>query len=264
MKKTLLLVILSLTFLANAQKIGEWTSHTPGKNVISVDIMHNNIYAATPYDIFYYNTNDNSINHLSKVNILSDMGISVMRYSKSSDIMFIGYSNTNIDIIDNRGNVTNIPDIYNKYILGNKTINNVFFNGHLAYVCCSFGIVVIDLSRSEVKDTYIIGPNGSYLGVNDLTLCDSVFYAATEAGIYYADAENVNLADFSQWKKFGHDLPHNNDYFSHIETFDGYVVTVYSENQYDGDEIYAISDTTSWSRFLEFPQLLVHNAFIRQ
>ena len=257
MKKTLLLVILSLTFLANAQKIGEWTSHTPGKNVISVDIMHNNIYAATPYDIFYYNTNDNSINHLSKVNILSDMGISVMRYSKSSDIMFIGYSNTNIDIIDNCGNVTNIPDIYNKYILGNKTINNVFFNGHLAYVCCSFGIVVIDLSRSEVKDTYIIGPNGSYLGVNDLTLCDSVFYAATEAGIYYADAENVNLADFSQWKKFGHDLPHNNDYFSHIETFDGYVVTVYSENQYDGDEIYAISDTTSWSRFLEFPQLLI-------
>ena len=254
MKKVLLLVILSLCFLANAQKIGEWTSHTPGNKVISVDIMHNNIYAATPYDIFYYNTNDNSVNHLSKANGLSDMGVSMMRYSKSRDIIFVGYSNTNIDIIDNHGNVTNIPDIYNKYILGNKTINDVFFNGNLAYVCCSFGIVVIDLSRNEVKDTYIIGPNGSYLGVNDLTLCDNVFYAATEAGIYYADADNANLADFSQWKQFRHGLPHTNEYFSHIERFDGYVVTVFSENQYDGNVLYAINDTTSWSQFLEWPQ----------
>ena len=257
MKKTLLLVILSLSFLANAQKIGEWTSHTPGNKVISVDIMHDNIYAATPYDLFYYNTNDNSVNHLSKANTLSDMGISVMRYSKTHDIIFVGYSNTNIDIIDNQGYVTNIPDIYNKYILGNKTINNVFFNDHLAYVCCSFGIVVIDLSRSEVKDTYIIGPNGSYLSVNDLTLCNGIFYAATEYGIYYANADNANLADFSQWKKFGHDLPHNNGYFSHIETFDDYVVTVYTENDYDGDELYTISDTTSWGQFLESPQLLI-------
>ena len=257
MKKTLLLVILSLTFFANAQKIGEWTSHTPGNKVISVDIMHDNIYAATPYDLFYYNTNDNSVNHLSKANALSDMGISVMRYSKPHDIIFVGYSNTNIDIIDDQGDVTNIPDIYNKYILGNKTINNVFFNDHLAYICCSFGIVVIDLSRSEVKDTYIIGPNGSYLGVNDLTLCNGVIYAATEHGIYYADADNANLADFSQWKKFGHDLPHNNGNFSHIEAFDDYVVTVYTENHYDGDELYAISDTTSWNQFLESPQLLI-------
>lgn len=257
MKKVLLLIILSLSFLADAQKIGEWTSHTPGNKVISVDIMHDNIYAATPYDLFYYNTNDNSINHLSKVNILSDMGISVMRYSNPFDILFVGYSNTNIDIIDNQGNVTNIPDIYNKYILGNKTINNVFFNNNLAYVCCSFGIVVINLSRNEVKDTYIIGPNGSYLGVNDLTLCDGIFYAATERGIYYADADAANLADFSQWKQFGHDLPHTNGYFSHIENFDDYVVTVYTENQYDGDEVLAISDTTSWSRFLESPQLLI-------
>ncbi|MBO2523712.1 MAG: hypothetical protein CW336_07675, partial [Bacteroidetes bacterium] len=117
--------------------------------------MGNNVFAATPYDIYYYNTNDNSINHLSKVNGLSDIGISVIRYSESAGVMFVGYTNTNIDIIDNQGDVINIPDVYNKYILGDKTINNVFFNNHLAYVCCGFGIVVIDLNRYEVKDTYI-------------------------------------------------------------------------------------------------------------
>ena len=212
--------------------------------------MHNNIFAATPYDIFYYNTYDNSVNHLSKVNGLSDMGISMIKYDENSDILFIGYSNTNIDIIDRYGDVTNIPDIYNKYILGDKSINNVYFHGKFAYVCCGFGIVVIDMNKNEVKDTYIIGPNGSYLAVNDLTINNNVFYAATEHGVYYADADNPFLADYTQWKLFAHHIPHTTEKFSNIENFDGYVVTNYSDPNNDSDELYMISDTTSWSYFI--------------
>ncbi|MBP5644059.1 MAG: hypothetical protein J6X10_07535 [Bacteroidales bacterium] len=260
MRKILLLfTILALTIPIKAQKIGEWTAHTPGVEVISVDIMHKNIFAATPYDVFFYNTNDNSINHLSKVNGLSDMGISMMRYSQPHDIMFVGYTNTNIDIIDNHGDVTNIPDIYHKYILGNKTINNVFFHDKYAYVCCGFGIVVIDLSRKEVKDTYIIGPEGNYLGVNDLTLRDGVFYAATDSGIYYADADNTNLADFSQWHKIRHGLPHTNGCFSHIENFDNYVVTVATDHEYASDSLIIVNDTVSWEYFTTWPQRLVND-----
>ena len=260
MRKVLfLLAILALNIASNAQKIGEWTAHTPGMNIIGVDLMHKNIYAATPYGIFYYNTNDNSINHLSKVNGLSDMGICIMRYSPFKDVMFVGYSNTNIDIVDSHDNVVNIPDIYNKYILGNKTINNVFFNDRYAYVCCSFGIVVIDLDRSEVKDTYIIGPNGTYLGVNDLTLHNNVFYAATEGGIYYAKADNPNLADFAQWRRFANGLPNARDNFSQIELFDNHVIANYSDNTYDNDKLYSITDTLSWSYFLEENQNIIND-----
>ena len=251
-KNILILIILLITnILCIAQTIGEWTTHTPGLNVISVDLMHNKVFSATPYDIYYYNTDDNSINHLSKVNGLSDIGISIIRYDKTSDIMFVGYTDTNIDIIDNQDNIINIPDIYNKYILGDKTINNVFFNGRYAYVCCGFGIVVIDLQRNEVKDTYIIGENGSYMCVNDLTICNGLFYAATANGIYYADVENQQLADFTQWHRIGHGLPHALSNFSNIETFDGYVVTSFSDNQNDNDELYIINDTISWSQFIE-------------
>ncbi|MDY6437349.1 MAG: hypothetical protein SPK72_07245, partial [Bacteroidales bacterium] len=175
-KNTLITVILLITnIICQAQAIGDWFTHTPGLKVISVDVMHNKIFAATPYDIYYYNTDDNSINHLSKVNGLSDMGVSIIRYSKPQDIIFVGYTDSNIDIIDNKGNITNIPDIFNKYILGNKTINSVCFNGKYAYVCCGFGIVVIDMERKEVNDTYILGEEGSYLSVNDLTVCNGYF-----------------------------------------------------------------------------------------
>lgn len=258
MKKiSLILAIIALNISVFAQKIGEWTAHTPGMNVISVDIMHDNIFAATPYDIFYLNTNDNSINHLSKANGLSDMGISIIKYSESKDIMFVGYTNTNIDIIDNQGNVVNIPDIYNKYILGNKTINDVFFHNHLAYVCCGFGIVVIDLNRYEVKDTYIIGPNGNYLGVNDLALCNNIFYAATETGIYYAPADNTNLANFSQWKRFTHHLPNMTNNYSHVESFDDYVVANYSDGTHDTDQLLVLTDTITWGYFLIGQQNLI-------
>jgi len=258
MKKiSLLIAVLALNITTFAQKIGEWTAHTPGKDVICVEIMHDNIYAATPHDIFYYNTNDNSINHLSKVNGLSDIGISIIKYSASQDILFVGYTNTNIDIIDNQGDIVNIPDIHNKYILGNKTINNVFMHEHLAYVCCSFGIVVIDLNRYEVKDTYIIGPNGSYLSVNDLTLLNNVFYAATERGIYFAKANSANLADFSQWKRYTNHIPNATSNFSHIVTFDDCVVANYSDGTNDTDLLLAINDTTSWGYFLNGPQNLI-------
>lgn len=252
MKKSILIlaILLITNIFCFAQAIGEWTTHTPGLNVISVDMMHNKVFSATPYDIYYYDTDDNSINHLSKVNGLSDIGISIIRHDKTSDLMFVGYTDTNIDIIDNQDNVINIPDIYNKYILGDKTINNVFFNSKYAYVCCGFGIVVIDMQRKEVKDTYIIGENGSYMSVNDLTILNGVFYAATANGIYYANVDNQQLADFSQWSRMGHGLPHASQSFSNIETFDGYVVANFSGSQNDNDELLAINDTTSWSYFV--------------
>ena len=87
MKKILLFLAIITTGLScNAQAIGDWTSHTPGNNIISVDVMNNNIFAATPYNIFYFNTNDNSLNHMSKIEGLSDMGIKLLRYSEPYDV----------------------------------------------------------------------------------------------------------------------------------------------------------------------------------
>ena len=107
-------------------KINEWRTHAPGLCVINVEKVDKRIYAATPYEIFYYNLDDNSINKLTKVNGLSDFGIGVMRYNTKSNMLFIGYSNANIDIVDDDGNIINLNEIKNKNILGNKNINDVY------------------------------------------------------------------------------------------------------------------------------------------
>ena len=225
----------------------QWTTHAPGMKVINVEKVDEKIYAATPYEVFYYNTGDNSINKLSKVNGLSDFGISVMRYNSKMNMLFVGYSNTNIDLIDNEGKIINISDIKNKNILADKTINDVYFINELAYVCCGFGIVVLDLNRLEIKDTYIIGEGGSYLNVNDIILYDDKLYAATSNGVYYADYASSNLADYSQWS---HDVTmiHDDLNYSEIECFNGNLLANYSVNQYGTDTVF-VYDGVKWDYF---------------
>lgn len=227
--------------------IGHWTTHAPGAKVINVEKVHEKIFAATPYEIFYYNTGDNSINKLTKVNGLSDFGVSVMRYNPATDQILVGYSNANIDIIDKDDNVSNINDIKIKDILADKIINDVYFIDKLAYVCCGFGIVVIDMSRMEVKDTYVIGRNGAYLNVNDITVYDGKFYAATSNGVYYADYDNENLADYSQWQRDNSMIHHSINY-SEIETFNNELLANYSENKYGSDTLF-VFDGDKWNYF---------------
>ena len=241
-------ILLSTFSISYAQTaIHQWTTHAPAMKVVSVDMMKDKIFAATPYEVFYYNTNDNSINKLSKVNGLSDFGVSVIRHNPHTNHLFVGYSNTNIDLIDNDDNVININDIKNKNIIGTKTINDVYFIDHLAYVCCSFGIVVVDMNRKEIHDTYIIGKNGTYINVNDITLYNNKLYAATSNGVYYADYPNEHLADFSQWT-LDTSMQHHDINYSEIETFNNKLYANYSDNQWYADTLF-VYDGESWDYY---------------
>ena len=238
------LIIFNITLSYSQSAINEWTTHAPGLKVINVEKVNKKIYAATPYELFYYNTDDYSINKLTKVNGLSDFGINVMRYNPHTGMILIGYTNANIDIIDKNGNIINISDIKNKNILGNKSINDVYFIENEAYLCCGFGIVLIDLKKMEVKETYMIGPNGSHLNINDITLYNDKLYAATSNGIYYADYNNKNLVDFSQWTQDA-TIIHKDLNYSEIETFNGQLIANYSINKYNTDTLF-VFDGKKW------------------
>ncbi|MBK7030980.1 MAG: hypothetical protein IPH45_18020 [Bacteroidales bacterium] len=148
--------------------IGQWRDHLPYNKAISVATGDNRIYAATASSIYYFDKDDNSIGRRNKVNGLSDVGISCIAYSNDENTLVIAYSNTNIDLIKSDV-VINIPDIKRKPILGNKSINKIFISGKYAYLSCGFGIVVLDIEREEIHDTYLIGPLGTQINVNALT-----------------------------------------------------------------------------------------------
>ena len=183
---TLLIAAWLVSTFAIAQdgvSIGNWRTHLPYQKVIGVEPIGNKIYAATQYELFYYDTEDNSINILNKINGLSDIGISTIAYNESQRKLFVAYTNANVDLIDYDGNIHNMSDIKDKNIVGNKSINHVYFNGDLAYVACGFGIVVFDLKKEEVKDTYYIGNQGDMVNVTDVAFYNGRIYACTDNGV---------------------------------------------------------------------------------
>lgn len=245
--------LLAILFLfqetfAQGVGIGKWREHLPYHQVIAVAEKGNLVYAATPFGMFYYNKTDASITRLNKVNGLSDIGIADIHTSPDQKTLMIAYSNTNIDLIQD-GRVINISDIRRKPILGNKTINKIAFINDLAYLACGFGIVVVNVERHEIVDTYYIGPDGSSLNVLDIAFHEGSqhIFATTENGIYKADISSANLASFEYWSI---DTGIAQTRYNHLESFNGFLFA----NKPGADQIsdtMFLYDGSVWKYFQE-------------
>ncbi len=247
----IILLTLSLSIFAQEFGIGQWRDHLPYNATIGVAQMDSRIYCATPYALFYIDKEDASIGRINKVTTptgLSDVDITALEANESNDILIVSYRNANLDILEGT-DIYNISDIKRSTLVGNKTINNIHIIGDKAYLACGFGIVVLDISGKEIRDTWIIGPGASYVNVLDITFneSDNSFYAATDEGIYRADASSPNLADFNEWE-FIDILPVPDARYNVIESFGGKVFTNLSTTEYAKDTIYVMQNN-QWSYF---------------
>jgi hypothetical protein len=219
--------------------IGEWTdyqSYAHAKNVVDTG---DKIYCVTDGGLFSFSKTDNSIQKMSGINGLSDVGIQRLAYSKENGALLIAYQNANVDLLIGK-DIYNLSDIKRKQISADKTINNVMFAGKLAYLSCGFGIVVINLERKEIKDTYIIGKDGGYLSVMDMATDGNFLYAATVSGIYKASASEPNLQNYNNWVKQTA-IPNADKKFSQIEYFKGKIIANYTPDKFSEDEMYELN-----------------------
>ena len=234
------------TFAQDGVSIGNWRTHLPYQKVIDVEPVGHKIYAATPFELFYYDTQDNSINILNKINGLSDIGISCIGYNESQRKLLVAYTNANVDLICSDGSIHNMSEIKNKNIVGNKSINNVFFNGDLAYIACGFGIVVFDLKKEEVKDTYYIGNQGDAMIVTDVAIFGNRLYASTDNGLYYAALDATNLANYAAWH-FDASLIHPHLAYTEMEVFNNQLLLNY-DGGFNADTLFVLTNG-QWGYF---------------
>ncbi len=239
---------LILTPAAQSQiAIGEWRDHLPYNRTISIADVGNQVYAATNFSLFVYTKDEQSVQRISKVNGLSDVGISSIAYSEQYKTLVITYTNTNIDLMKD-GEIINISDIKRRQILGNKTINNTTIRDSLAYLACGFGIVVLDIKNEEFPEpTYYIGAEGSQVNVMDITFGNDSIYAASTSGIYKASTLNPNLADFNVWSK---DLQlHPGGMFNAINFYENRLLANNSNEGWLRDTVFMYDYTTNqWSK----------------
>lgn len=178
--------------------VGQWRDHLPYNQGVKLADAGDWVFSASQSGLFQHHKTNGDIVRLSKVSGLSDIGFSSIAWSDENNTLIIAYSNTNIDLLQD-GNIINVPDIKNKSILGLKTINNIHVDGDYAYLACGFGIVVLDIVKHEVKDTYYIGSQGQPLEIFDVATTEDEIIACTETGVYQASLSSPNLANFENW-----------------------------------------------------------------
>jgi TSS9, PorZ, N-terminal beta-propeller domain/Two component regulator propeller len=180
--------------------VGSWSDHLVYNtaNCLSIGIKH--VYASTGSSIIAYNKEFAELKKMSRITGLTETGISTISFSKENNALIVGYKSTNIDLlIDNT--IYNLPDISRKYIPGKKEINRILTQDKYAYLACSFGIVVIDISKKEIYDTWKPGTGTDNTEVWDIAFGNGKIYAATGKGVYSAELTNQGLAYFGNWNQ---------------------------------------------------------------
>jgi len=226
--------------------IGNWKTHLSYNEARQVADGIDRIYCGTKNGLFFYHRNDNTIQILTKVDGLSELEIKTINFSRDQNTLLIGYANANIDIIEGN-DIHNIPDIEREQITGNKTIHNILFIDEYAYLSCGFGIVVINLPKKEIKDTYYIGENGGLINVYDMAFDGTWLYAGTENGIYRADINHPNLIDYNNWSRIT-DIPHANGKFTSVCWFGNKLYANFRPETGSADSLYYY-ESGFWQQF---------------
>lgn len=211
----------SLGLISSAQNslsIGQWRSHLPYNLGRVVTQSPDKIYFATQWSVVIVDKVDESVDFLSKVEGLSNVGIQLIQYNPGSETLIIVYTNSVIDLVKPDGIIT-MNQIRNfNNIVGEKSINDIFVeNDSTILLGTSYGISRININRNEFAFTTFTGIAAqSVQGFNDF------IYIATEEGIYRASTDNINLEDFSQWEFLDQEAGFPMDYSSgNLATYNG-------------------------------------------
>ena len=237
-----IVLLLSVTLNMYSQTpVGSWSDHLIYNSISAVSAGTAEIYASTGSSILVYNKEYDELKKMSRITGLTETGISSINWSEENNTLLIAYISTNIDLIrDNR--IYNIPDINRKYIPGKKSINRIRMNGKYAFLACSFGIVVVDILKNEIFDTWKPGSGSGTNEVWDLTFGSGKVYAATAAGVFAADLSNTGLAYFANWALLI-DMPKPAGKYTAVVWSGNKLYANLSEPESGGDYIYVYDGT---------------------
>ena len=193
-----LFLLVSVVASAVAGGIGTWKNYLSYSNIQWVEQGGNKLYVLASNSLYSYNRNDQSIRTYDKINGLSGMDIKFIGWNRTAKRLVIVYSDYNIDLLDDRGNVTNVPDYYLKTLAVDKTVNGIDMSGAYCYLSTGFGLVKLNVSKAEITDSYNLAfpVNYSYIEGNYI-------YAASQNSGLYRALLTANLLDRSNWTQVG-------------------------------------------------------------
>lgn len=183
-----------------------WENFTDLKSITSIafDSQESKVYCASKGGLYVVDNNSGSVlkkytNLDGLINIsLTSLGIDSRRR------LWIGAADGSISILDLSSNSwTYIFDIKNS-TESNKIINRILPAGNLMFVATGYGIHKISGETLNFIDApyYKLGSFPVNTVVYSLAVTQNLLYAATKAGIAWANYSNANLNNPSSWSNY--------------------------------------------------------------
>ena len=195
-----LFFLCSFSLSAQLNTIGSWTDHFPFINGKSIASTGEVIFCAAESGLFALDLSDNAIAKYSKVNFLNDVDLSLIAYSEVFKTLIVTYSNGNIDLII-ENDIFNIPFL--KLSSTGSEPKEIKVEAGLVYITYDFGIIVLDIAKKEIKETYQFERDQVPITTNTSQVVNNFIYVGTEKGVYKANL-NTNLLDFNSWSLQSH------------------------------------------------------------
>ena len=194
LKIFILLFTFHFSLLTASAQVGTWKNYLSYNHIEQIYAAGDDIFVRASNGLYLYNKKDQSITTFDKINGLSDTNIKLIGWSKQAKRLIAVYQNSNIDLVETNGTITNISSLYSKTMTEDKTVNNVFIQGQFAYLSTGFGIVKVNMQKAEITETYHLGKNITATSIKNNTI-----YAKIDDSIVISAPLASNLLDPGNW-----------------------------------------------------------------
>jgi ligand-binding sensor domain-containing protein len=171
----------------------------PYNTAISIASDGAKIFVATKESFYIRDLSGDELEPFSKVNGMSDVGLTYIGYDTVTSTVILAYTNGNIDLYKDH-KFSNLPYLKLKTVTGTKRINQIYTHRGTAYLSTDIGIIAINLEKKEVKETYEFVRNSESIAVRSVTIVGDMIYAATNSGLYRINKNTPNIQSFNRWQ----------------------------------------------------------------
>lgn len=174
-----------------------WTTHFAYRDVQQIAVTPTEVFAISSGSVFSVDKQSEQVTLWNSARGLHGSNACTIAYEATSDVVMLCYENGKIDLIHN-GRARYVPDLYLKDMTQSKRCNRISFHHGMAYMAMPFGVLVWDVAKQELTDTWFIGREASDVDVRAVFFDEDKVYAQTATGWMAADTA-ANLVDYRVW-----------------------------------------------------------------
>lgn len=183
----------------SGEGMGTWTLHPSIGGMKQVVRGADCVYALSGGALFSASMSDGSITQYDKLTGLHGSSITHIAYDNQTHQLVIVYQDGKIDLLSDNGEVVAINDLYLKASSLSVVVNSLRAGYGRAYLAMEWGVVLLNLKKREVEDSYYIGHEAAMISVEDVVVIRRDSLIAVSADTLYCASIGAHTADYRTW-----------------------------------------------------------------